>query len=181
MIMETALPGVSVWYWEFSDNRLCAVTVDSILGPEPIGPVATLLQAELVPFMLTELLEGIDSGSDPVLGLSRAGFGAPDEADPAFLYRFSAAARASDPAVRNAAIKAMTQTGWPQWGPVFEEIARTDDKPELREIAGRAIRVLPMMRPEGRPTPVSIPDLMSSHRAKVLHPTAMQLLAEATD
>src|SRR5215831_14151669 len=134
IIMEV-LPGITVWYWEFDDPRLCAVTVDSTLGPESIEPFATLVQATLVPFTLTELVEEIDNASDRVLGLWRAGFGAPDQVDPVFLSRFSAAAAAPDPAVRTAAIMAMTQTGWPQCGPVIEEIARTDSKRAVRQVA----------------------------------------------
>ncbi|GAA4060381.1 hypothetical protein GCM10022214_11380 [Actinomadura miaoliensis] len=179
-ILETAFPGISVWYFEQEDPAFCGVTVDSTLGPDAIETVATLVQGMLVPWMLTELLDEMDNASDRILALRRAGLGAPDEADPAFLARFSSAAADPDPAVRTAAIYAMTDTGWQECGPVMGEMARTDSERAVREFAGRAVEVLPAMRPKGRPVPVSVPDLFPEG-ANDLYRIAMQELAKVID
>jgi hypothetical protein len=180
VLVFEALPGVSVWYWEIDDPYLCAVTIDSSPGPEPIATVATLVQATLMPFMLTELVKEIDNESDRLIGLWRAGFGAPEEADPTFLTRFSAAAARPDPDVRFTAILAMAQTGWPECGPIIERAARDDGDKEIRKIAEHAMQLLPRMRPQGRPVPVDVPDLFPD-QAKELYPIAREKLGEVVE
>lgn len=179
-IWETAVPGVCVWYFEQDDPELCAVAVDSALGAEPIGDVATLIQGTLVPWMLTELLAEIDDAADRAFALRRAGFGAPQDADPEFLSRFSAAATDPDPDVRTAAIWAMVQTGWPECRPVVEEMSRADGSRAVRGLARGALRVLAPRRPAGGPTPVSVADLFPEG-GEHLYPVAMKTLAEVAD
>ncbi|MEV4114965.1 HEAT repeat domain-containing protein [Nonomuraea sp. NPDC049695] len=176
VVLDSGWPGISVLYFEH-DAGLCGIVADSVLGPEALGTIATAVQGVLVPWMLTELLEEIDNGPDRPFALQRAGLGAPGQADPAFLARFSAAAGDAEPDVRVASMLAMADTGWPECVPVLEQAARTDGDPAMRELATKAAELLSATRPEGGAVTVDVPDLFPGGAAH-LHAIAMRELAQ---
>ncbi|SOD67829.1 hypothetical protein SAMN06297387_13610 [Streptomyces zhaozhouensis] len=183
VILEAGFPGLSVLYHERDDPDLCGLAVDSVLGPEAIGTVATLVQGALVPWTLAELLDEIDNAADRVLAVRRAGIGAPlgADADPAFLRRFSATAEDAECDVRAASVFAMVDTGWPECVPVLEKAARSDSDPAVRDVAAKGAELLRAVRPGGGAVPVVVADLFSGDEAPELHRLAMRRLTRGAD
>jgi hypothetical protein len=162
---QAVLPGLSVCYFEVSSPDLCTVFVDSVRCAEEIEPVRTLLQAELVPWTLAELLREVDhapSVADLCAALRKAGLGAPLEADPAFLQRFSTAARHPEVEVRMAAILEMSRVSWPEMLPLLTEVARSDRKRSVRATARKALHRTEQAANEPGPRPAPCPDVEMS-------------------
>jgi len=177
-IYGTPFPGVSVWYFEFDNPKICGVAVDSTAGAEVIEPVATLVQGLLVPWTMEELLAEIDCAPDRGYALRRAGMGAPAELDPVWLSKFTASASDPDPEVRRAVIEAIAATEWRQMSLLLEAMAQRDPKRSVRKYATNAARALASVAQGAGPKPVAVPDLLSGDGAEELHRIAMANLRQ---
>ncbi|HEX6682713.1 MAG TPA: HEAT repeat domain-containing protein [Candidatus Limnocylindrales bacterium] len=176
VIYGTPFPGVSVWYFEFDSPEICGVVVDSTMGTGGIEPVATLVQALLVPWTIEELLAEVDRAPDRGFALRRAGMGAPTELDPAWLSGFTAWASDPDPEVRLAVIDGVLGTEWRQMNPLLEEMAHRDPKRSVRKYAADAARALDSVTSGTGPERVAVPDLFSGDDAAELRRVAVSNL-----
>lgn len=76
-----------------------------------------------------------------VLSLLRLGFGAPVEFDQRYFDRLSSAMRAANSEIRDAALRGMNYTEWPQFRPVLQQVAKRDSNRSVRKLAKRILTI----------------------------------------
>jgi hypothetical protein len=75
------------------------------------------------------------------LSLIKLGYGAPVDFDQRYFDRLSSATRAAHSEIRDAALRGMNYTEWPQFRPVLQQVAKRDPDRSVRKLAKRILTI----------------------------------------